>query len=150
MAPRAFAVAGVGGVPATQTLGVTGNLTVTGQTTGGYAFPGPTATPSPSTSTINVPLGDNRADGIDVGLAGDGTLGAVWVGTSLSSTTAMIEPGNPADLALQIERLVDDPGRRLAHTSGAGTFVREHSWDHDSRDYLALLERLSRKKEAAT
>jgi glycosyltransferase involved in cell wall biosynthesis len=63
---------------------------------------------------------------------------------------SVYEPGNPADLALQIERLVDDLGRRLAHTSAAGTFVREHSWDHDSRDYLALLERLSRKKEAAT
>ena len=37
--PRTFQVSGRGGVPANATA-VTGNLTVTGQSTAGYAFPG--------------------------------------------------------------------------------------------------------------
>jgi hypothetical protein len=88
--PRSFPTAGSGGVPATGTLGVTGNLTVTQQTTGGFAFLGPTASATPTSSTINVPLGDTRANGGDVGLAGDGTLAAVWAGSSSASTAAMI------------------------------------------------------------
>lgn len=87
--PRSFATAGRGGVPATGTLGVTGNLTITLQTSSGYAFLGPTAPATPTSSTINLPFGDTRANGVDVGLAGNGSLGAVWVGKP-SSRAAMI------------------------------------------------------------
>ncbi len=88
--PRSFPTAGNGGVPATGTLGVAGNLTLTKQSSGGYAFLGPSATASPTSSTINVPLGDNRANGVDVGLATNGFLSAVWVGASSTSSTHMI------------------------------------------------------------
>ncbi|HKG55667.1 MAG TPA: hypothetical protein VKA85_00280, partial [Candidatus Limnocylindrales bacterium] len=87
--PRAFATAGHGGVPATDSVAVTGNLTVVNQTAGGFAFIGPTASATPSSSTLNIPLGDVRANGVDVGLGSDGTLSAVWV-TAPASTAAMI------------------------------------------------------------
>jgi hypothetical protein len=88
--PAAFAVAGQGGVPLANTVAVTGNLTLTQQTSGGFAFVGPTAEASPTSSTINVPFGDSRANGLDVGLAIDGSLGIVWVGTASTSTTHAI------------------------------------------------------------
>ena len=87
--PRSFATAGRGGVPATGTVGVTGNLTITLQTSSGYAFVGPIAPAIPTSSTINLPFGDTRANGVDVGLAGNGSLGGVWVGKP-SSRAAMI------------------------------------------------------------
>ena len=88
--PRSFPVAGQAGVPATGTVAIVGNVTLARQTTGGYAFLGPTAPIAPTSSTINVPLGDNRANGLDVGLANDGTLGAVWIGATAASSTDMI------------------------------------------------------------
>lgn len=91
--PRSFAGAGNGGVPANGALGVIGNLTLAQQTSGGYAFLGPTATSTPASSTINVPLGDARANGVDVGLAGDGTLAAVWLGAPSSSTAMIFDVG---------------------------------------------------------
>ncbi len=64
---RTFAVAGQGGVPANATA-VTGNLTVTAQTSGGYLFVGPNATDNPTSSTLNFPVGDDRANGVTVAL----------------------------------------------------------------------------------
>jgi glycosyltransferase involved in cell wall biosynthesis len=58
-------------------------------------------------------------------------------------TIAVYRPGDPADLARQIEALVDDPGGRAERVSGAGDLVRERSWERDSRPYLGLLERLA-------
>jgi hypothetical protein len=75
---RDFDVAGRGGVPATAKA-VTGNLTVVGQTAGGYVTLGPILADNPATSTINFPLGDVRANGITVALAGDGHLDAIYV-----------------------------------------------------------------------
>jgi hypothetical protein len=56
---------------------VTGNLTVTGQTSIGYLFIGPVATNNPTSSTLNFPLGDDRANGVTVALSGAG--GSLWV-----------------------------------------------------------------------
>jgi hypothetical protein len=75
---KKFDVAGRGGVPANATA-VTGNFTVVGQNSSGYATVGPAVTDFPSTSTINFPMGDNRANGITVRLAGDGSLSLVWI-----------------------------------------------------------------------
>jgi hypothetical protein len=45
-------------------LALTGNLTVTQQTVAGYSSVTPTPVAAPSTSTINFPKGDNRANGV--------------------------------------------------------------------------------------
>ncbi len=77
--PRTWHIAGRGGIP-TGATAITGNLTVTGQTGGGYASLGPLAMAAPKTSTLNFPVGDNRANGITVKLASDGTLSAAYLG----------------------------------------------------------------------
>jgi hypothetical protein len=74
---KKFDVAGVGGIPANATA-VSGNFTVVGQTAAGFATLGPSVTTTPTTSTINFPAGDVRANGITVRLAGDGSLSLVY------------------------------------------------------------------------
>ena len=73
--PRTFQVTGRGGVPANATA-VTGNLSVTNQSTAGYLFLGPDPIASPTSSTLNFPLGDSRANGVTVALGAGGTLSA--------------------------------------------------------------------------
>jgi hypothetical protein len=79
--PRSFAVAGRGGIPADATA-VTGNLTVTEQTSSGFLSLGPIPDPSPSTSTLNFPASDNRANNVTVRLSNSGALSGVFVGSS--------------------------------------------------------------------
>ena len=74
---RTFQVTNRGGVPA-NAIGVTGNLTVTGQTAGGYLYLGPVATNAPTSSTLNFPLGDTRANGVTVALGTGGTLSITY------------------------------------------------------------------------
>jgi len=74
--PRTFQVTGQGGVPATATA-VTGNLTATSQTQAGFVFLGPDPVASPTSSTLNFPFGDTRANGVTVAL-GSGTLSATF------------------------------------------------------------------------
>jgi hypothetical protein len=81
---RPFATAGRGTIPVDATA-VTGNLTITRQSSAGYVSLGPTMTSKPSTSTLNAPRGDNRANGVTVKLSGTGKLAAVWKGSSGSS-----------------------------------------------------------------
>jgi len=52
--PRSFHVAGTASVPS-NAIAVTGNLTVTGQTSAGYVTLGPTVAATPDFSTINFP-----------------------------------------------------------------------------------------------
>jgi hypothetical protein len=80
-AARTFTVAGSGGVLAGATA-VTGNLTVTGQTSSGYLFISPTATNNPTSSTLNFPLGDDRANAVAVQLGAGGTLSITFVAPS--------------------------------------------------------------------
>ncbi len=77
-AARTFGVSGHGGVAANATA-VTGNLTVTGQTSSGYLFIGPNATNDPTSSTLNFPVGDDRANGVTVALGAGGTLSVTFV-----------------------------------------------------------------------
>ena len=87
---RTFAVTGRGGVPA-NAVAVTGNLTVTGQTSPGFVALTPDPTNNPTTSTLNFPLGDNRANGVTVALSATGTLSATYVGEGgPSSTTHLV------------------------------------------------------------
>jgi hypothetical protein len=82
--PMRVRIAGVAGVPA-DAIAITGNLTVTGSTTSGYVTLGPITGPTPATSTINVPKGDTRANGVVVPLDRAGKLEAVFVGGSGSA-----------------------------------------------------------------
>jgi hypothetical protein len=86
---RTFAVTGQGGVPS-NAVAVTGNLTVTGQTSAGFVSLTPTPTNNPTTSTLNFPLGDNRANGVTVALSGTGGLSATFVGSSGGATTDLL------------------------------------------------------------
>jgi GH25 family lysozyme M1 (1,4-beta-N-acetylmuramidase) len=86
---RTFGVAGRGGVPANATA-VTGNLTVTAQTAGGYLYLGPGATNNPTSSTLNFPVADDRANGVTVALGAEGTLSATYVATTLGPTAQVI------------------------------------------------------------
>jgi hypothetical protein len=62
-AARSFAVSGHAGVPGNATA-VTGNLTVTGQTAAGFLYVGPNAVNDPTSSTLNFPVGDDRANAV--------------------------------------------------------------------------------------
>jgi FtsP/CotA-like multicopper oxidase with cupredoxin domain len=85
---RPFGVVGAGVAPANATA-VTGNLTVTGQTSPGYLFIGPVAMNNPTSSTLNFPVGDDRANGATVAL-GAGSLSVTFVGASPSATAQVI------------------------------------------------------------
>ena len=88
-AARTFAVTGQGGVPSNATA-VTGNLTVTGQTSNGYLFIGPTAADNPTSSTLNFPAGDDRANNVSVALGSGGTLSVTFVGSNSSQSAQAI------------------------------------------------------------
>ena len=76
-------------VPGTTTItAVTGNLTVADQTAAGYVSLGPVSTSTPTTSTLNFPVGDPRANGVTVKLNAAGKLYAVYkVGNLLGKRT---------------------------------------------------------------
>ena len=50
----------------------------------------PAPTNSPTTSTLNFPVGDNRANGVPVALSGTGTLSATYMGSVGGATTDLI------------------------------------------------------------
>jgi hypothetical protein len=83
--PRQLTVRGRGGVP-NEAVAVTGIVTVTGQSAGGYIAVGPIPTASPSSSTLNFPVGDNRANSVTVALDGSGRLAFVLAATTGSTT----------------------------------------------------------------
>lgn len=87
--PVTVAVAGRGNIPATA-IGISGNLTVTGQTYQGYMTVSPLPSGTSATSTLNFPGGDNRANGFVVSLATDGSLSVVYQATQKSSTTHFV------------------------------------------------------------
>ncbi|HEX7544154.1 MAG TPA: hypothetical protein VF361_05075, partial [Candidatus Limnocylindrales bacterium] len=87
---QSFPVGGQGGVPSSA-IAVTGNLTVTGQTSIGYLFIGPVATNNPTSSTLNFPLGDDRANGVTVALSGaGGSLSVTYAAPTLGPTAQVI------------------------------------------------------------
>ena len=79
--PRSFMVAGSRDIPS-DAIAVTGNVTVTGQTSGGYLSVTTTATATPGSSTLNFPIGDTRANNVTASLASDGRLSAVFKGAT--------------------------------------------------------------------
>jgi hypothetical protein len=85
---RTFQVSG-GAIPANATA-VTGNLTVTGQTSAGFLYVGPVAMNNPTSSTLNFPLGDDRANGVTVALGAGGTLSVTYAASTLGPTAQVI------------------------------------------------------------
>src|ERR1035437_6505138 len=114
---RTFGVAGRGGVPSNATA-VTGNLTVTQQTSLGYLYMGPSAMNNPTSSTLNFPLGDDRANGVTVALGAGGTLSVTYVAV----------PGATAQVVLDVT------GYFTADTSGARYVPLAPTRLLDSRD----------------
>ncbi len=84
---RSLQVAGKGPVPA-NAMAVTGNLTVTGATVNGFVrFGSSVATTS---STLNFPRGDNRANGVTLGLDSSGALNALYVSSTGAGSLHLI------------------------------------------------------------
>lgn len=83
------------GIPASNipanAVAVTGNLTITGQSSPGHAALTTSLQNNPTTSTLNVPLGNTRANGTIVRLTSGGTLGITWVGAAGSTTHAIFD-----------------------------------------------------------
>ncbi len=80
---------GSSGVPSTATA-VTGNLTVTQQTTMGFLYVGPVAMNNPTSSTLNFPYADDRANAVTAALGGEGTLSITYAAPSLGQTAHVI------------------------------------------------------------
>ena len=75
-----YQIAGNGGIPAAA-IAVTANLTVTNQQSYGYLAIGPNLRTAPTTSSLNFPVSDNRANGVTVPLAPQGTVDVYYGGT---------------------------------------------------------------------
>jgi hypothetical protein len=86
---RTFAVAATAGLPA-DARAVSGNLTVTGQTAGGYITLTPAPPTSLSTSSLNFPHRDNRANNLASILGANGTLSATYGSASASAQTHLL------------------------------------------------------------
>ncbi len=72
--PRQLTVGGVGGIPA-NAVAITANLTVVGQTKAGFVSVTPTSVANPTTSNLNFPAGDVRANGLTAKLS----AGKLWL-----------------------------------------------------------------------
>ena len=116
---RTFTVADGSPIP-TNAVAVTGNLTVTGQTKAGYIVLAPV--PGSTTSTLNFPVKDNRANGVTVALGPGGTLSATYVAGSGARTDIVF----------------DVTGYFLAGSSGASYFPLSPVRTLDSRIGLGL------------
>jgi hypothetical protein len=86
---QSFGVAGHGGVPSGATA-VTGNLTVTQQTSLGFLYIGPAPMNDPTSSTLNFPTNDDRANGVTVALSAGGTLSVTYAAPIFGPTAQVI------------------------------------------------------------
>jgi hypothetical protein len=125
---RTFQVTGHGGVPPTATA-VTGNLTVTQQSSLGYLFIGPIAANNPASSTLNFPLNDDRANAVTVALGSGGGGGALG---TLSITYAAPKAGATAHV------IFDVTGYFVPDASGATYFALTPTRILDTRDGTGL------------
>ncbi len=116
---RTFTVADGTPIPA-NAVAVTGNLTVTGQTKAGYVVLAPAA--GGSTSTLNFPVGDTRANTVTIPLSASGTLSATYVAKA----------GATAHL------IFDVTGYFLAGSSGASFYPLAPQRVLDSRSNVGL------------
>jgi hypothetical protein len=87
---KTLTVWGTWGIPASA-IAITANLTVTGQTYGGFAAMGPSIDASTQFSNLNFPLGDNRANGATVPLSASGNLAVIYVSRSGTSAQLILD-----------------------------------------------------------
>jgi spore germination protein YaaH len=87
---RTFQATGRGTIPV-NAVAVTGGATVVVPSGSGWLIVGPAGTPLSSTSTINIPRGDIRANGLTVRVGAGGGLGAVFRGSSGASANVIFD-----------------------------------------------------------
>jgi hypothetical protein len=87
---RSVSVAGRLGIP-NDAVAITGNLTVVGQNDSGYLSITPTPNNSPSTSTLNFPTKDIRANNVTSSLAGDGKVSIVYKASAGKTTHVVLD-----------------------------------------------------------
>jgi hypothetical protein len=87
---RTFHVAGIGPIAASA-VAITGNVTVTGQTSAGHVSITPTPQDNPTSSTMNFPLGVNLANNVTTPLSAIGTLSATYVGKAGTTTNLILD-----------------------------------------------------------
>jgi hypothetical protein len=88
---RTIQIAGVAGLPASGIVAVTGNLTVVNPSAGGWVSLGRDQTDSPSSSTINFPARDIRANNVVVPVNADGTVSAFYSAPAGSTTDLLLD-----------------------------------------------------------
>jgi hypothetical protein len=87
---RTFAVTGGSSAVPSNATAVTGNVTVTQQTSPGYLFVGPNAVDNPTTSTLNFPVADDRANAVTVALGAGSTLSGTYAAPTSGPTAQVI------------------------------------------------------------
>jgi hypothetical protein len=90
--PRTFYVAGRGTVP-TNASGITGVVSVLGQTGPWALGVGPVPAAKPTTSALNFLKGDTCSNGVTVALSATGTLSATYMGSAGSTTNVVLYVG---------------------------------------------------------
>ncbi len=88
--PQTFTIGTSTGLVPSAATAITGNLTVTRQTKAGYLALTPTPTATPSVSTLNFPLGDDRANGFTAPLSG-GQLSIVYIAAHGGQTDVILD-----------------------------------------------------------
>jgi hypothetical protein len=116
--PRRFQVSTRGGVPL-GAVAVTGILTTTLATAKGYLTIGPVFTGTPTSSTLNFPASDNRANNVAVALDADGMLTVVYVGGGTTHAIFDLTGYFTAD-DTGATFMPLDPGRVLDSRNGTG------------------------------
>jgi hypothetical protein len=87
---RKLQVAGVAGIPPTA-VAICANLTVTQQNSGGFLAAGPDLLNNPTTSSLNFPIGDDRANALPgTALNVDGSLAITFVAPVAGKTAHVI------------------------------------------------------------
>ena len=87
--PRTFTVRGHGGVPTTA-AGITGVVSVVGQTAPYALGVGPVAAVKPTTSALDFLKGDVCSNGLTLALSSTGTLSATYVASAGATTNVVI------------------------------------------------------------
>jgi PKD repeat protein len=118
--PRVFQINGRGSIPS-DAVAITGNLTVANQSAGGYVSLGPTASAAPTSSTLNFPKGDTRANAVTVAVDGSGQLAATFKSAAGATTNLILDVTGyfVRDTAGSTYKAID-PSRVLDTRSGTG------------------------------